>query len=54
MLFLYNEFLIYIFKCNWNRETGYSSKKISNFVQFKNKKHLLQFKVNCNDKTIKI
>ena len=54
MLFLYNEFLIYIFKCKWNRETGHLLKKISNFVQFKNNKHLLQCKVKCNDKTIKI
>ena len=28
--------------------------KMSNFVQFNNKKHLLQCKVKYNDKTIKI
>ena len=28
MLFLYNEFLLYIFKCKWNRENGHLFKKI--------------------------
>ena len=32
MLFLYNEFLLYIFKCKWNRENGHLFKKNSNFV----------------------
>ena len=39
MLFL----LWYIFKCKWNRETGHMLTKISNFVQFSNKKDLLQW-----------
>ena len=40
-----NKFLLYIFKCKWNREMGYLLTKISNLVQFNNKKHLLQCKV---------
>ena len=43
----HNEFLLYIFKCKWNREVG-------NFVQFNNKKYLLQCKTKYNDKTIEI
>ena len=54
MLFLRKEFLLYIFKCKWNRETGHLLTKISNFVQFNNKKHLLQCKVKYNDETMKI
>ena len=54
MLFLHNEFLLYIFKCKWNREMGNLLTKMSNFVQFNNKKHLLQYKVKYNDETIKI
>ena len=49
-----NKFLLYIFKCKWNREMGYLLTKISNLVQFNNKKHLLQCKVKYNDETIKI
>ena len=37
-----------------DEETRNLFKKFSNFVQFKNKKYLLQCKVKCNDKTIKI
>ena len=51
---LHNKFLLYIFKCKWNREIGHLLTKISNFVQFNNKKHLLQCKVKYNDETIKI
>ena len=54
MLSLYNEFFLYISKYKWNRETGYLLTKISNFVQFNNKKHLLQCKVKHNDEMIKI
>ena len=46
MLFLRKEFLLYIFKWEWNRGTGHLLTKISNFVQFNKKKHFLQ----CNDK----
>ena len=42
ILFLHNEFLfIYLYK--WHKETGHFLTKISNFVQFSNKKHFLQF-----------
>ena len=54
MLFLHNEFLLYIFKCKWNRETGQMWIKTSNFVQFNNKKHLLQCKCKYDDNTIEI
>ena len=54
MLFLHNEFLLSIFKSKWNREIGHFLTKTPNFVQFNNKKHLLQCKVKNNDKTIKI
>ena len=32
MLFLHNEFLLYIFKCKWNRGTRHLLTKISIFV----------------------
>ena len=32
VLFLYNEFLLYISKCKWNREIGHLFKKNSKFV----------------------
>ena len=51
---LHNEFLLYIFKCKWNREIGHLLTKISNFVQFDNKKHLFQCMVEYNDETMKI
>ena len=35
----------YISKCKCNREISHLFTKISNFVQFNNKKHLLQCKV---------
>ena len=54
MLFLYKEFLLYIFKCKWNREAGSLLTKNSSFVHFNNKKHLLQYKVKYNDETMKI
>ena len=54
MLFFHKEFLLYIFKYKWNKETGHLLTKISNFVQFNNKKHLLQCNVKYNDETIKI
>ena len=54
MLFLHNEFLLYIFKCKWNREIGQMWTKISNLVQFNDKKHLLQCKFEYNDNTIEI
>ena len=54
MVFLHNEFLLYFFKCKWNSETRHLLTKISNFVQFNNKKHLLQCKVKYNDEMIKI
>ena len=54
MLFLHIEYLLYIFRCKWNRETGLWLKKSSNFVQFNKKKRLLQCKVKYNDETIKI
>ena len=41
MLLLHKEFFLYIFKCKWNRETGHLLTKISNFVQFNNKKLFL-------------
>ena len=42
------------FKCKWNRETGQMWTKISNFVQFINKKRLLQCKFKYNDNTTEI
>ena len=30
MLFLHNELLLYVFKCEWNKETGHLLTKISN------------------------
>ena len=54
MLFFHKEFLLYIFKYKWNKETGHLLTKIFNFVQFNNKKHLLQCKVKYNDETMKI
>ena len=36
MLFLRNEFSLYIFKSKWNRGTGHFLTRISNFVQFNN------------------
>ena len=53
-LLLLKDCLLYIFKCKWNRETGHLLTKISSFVQFNKKKHLLQCKVKYNDETIKI
>ena len=46
MAFLYNKFLLYIFKCKWNRQTGHFLTKSSNFAQFNNKKHLLHVTLN--------
>ena len=37
MLFLHNQFLLYVFKCKWNRETGQIWTRISNFVQYNSK-----------------
>ena len=54
MLFLHNEFLLYIFKCKWNRENQAFADKNFYLCQFSNKKHLLQCKVKYNDETIKI
>ena len=54
MLFLHNEFLLYIFKCKWNRENQAFADKNFYLCQFNNKKHLLQCKVKYNDETIKI
>ena len=52
MLSLFITNFCYTFKCKWNREIGHLLTKISNFVQFNNKKHLLQCKVKYNDETI--
>ena len=54
MLFLHNEFLLYIFKCKWNRENQAFADKNFYLCQFNNKKYLLQCKVKYNDETIKI
>ena len=54
MLFLHNEFLLYIFKCKWNRENQAFADKNFYLCQFSNKKHLLRCKVKYNDETIKI
>ena len=54
MLFLHNEFLLYIFKCKWNTENRQIWTKISNFVQSNSKKRLVKCKFKCNDNTIKI
>ena len=54
MLFLGKEFLLYIFKCKWNRQTGHLLTKFFNFAQFNNKKHLLQCNVKRKEETIKI
>ena len=43
-----------IFKCKSTGEIGHLLTKIFNFVQFNNKKNLLQRKVKYNDETIKI
>ena len=43
-----DEFSLYIFKCNCNREIRHLLTKISNLVQFNNKKHLLECKdIGC-------
>ena len=51
MLFLHNEFLLYIFKCQMQMEQRNQAFADKNFYlcQFNNKKHLLQCKVKCND-----
>ena len=54
MFSLPNKFLLYIFKRKWNREIGQLLTKTSKFVQFNNKKHLLQCRVRYSDVTIKI
>ena len=54
MLFLHNEFLLYIFKCKWNTENRQIWTKISNFVQSNSKKHLVKCKFKYNDNTIEI
>ena len=54
MLVLHKEILLCIFKSKWNRETEHLLTKMSNFVQFNNKKHLLQCKVKYDDATIKL
>ena len=53
---LHNKFLLYIFKCKWNREIGHLLTKNSsqNLVQFNQQKHLLQCRFKYNDGTIKI
>ena len=51
---LHKKFLLYIFKCKWNREIGHLLTKISNLAQFSNTKHLLQWKVKYKDEAIKI
>ena len=57
MLFLYNEFLLYISNVN-GIEKSFICWQISNFDQFNNKNHLVQCnvfcKIKCNDKTINI
>ena len=49
MLSFHNDdFSLYIFKCNCNREIRRLLTKISNLVQFNNKKHLLECKdIGC-------
>ena len=56
MLFLHNEFLLYIFKCQMQMEQRNQAFADKNFYlcQFSNKKHLLRCKVKYNDETIKI
>ena len=54
MFFVCKEFFLYIFKCKWDREPGHVLTKISNFIQFNNKKHLLQCNVKYNDGMINI
>ena len=54
MLFLHNKFLLYYFKCKWNRETGHMLTKMFKFFQFNKRKHLLHCKVKYNDETIKV
>ena len=54
MLFRHKEFLLYIFKCKWNKETGHLMPKISNLVQFNKKMQLLQCKVKYSGETMKI
>ena len=49
MLFPRNKFLLYIFKCKWNRGNQVFTDKNFYLCQFNNKKHLLQCKVKCND-----
>ena len=55
ILFLHNGLLLYTLKCKWNRETRHLLTKMSNLVQFNNKKQLLHImKVKYNEETIKI
>ena len=46
MLFLHNERLLYIFKCNWNRETGPLSTKLSSFALLITKKRCCKLQFN--------
>ena len=56
MLFLHNEFLLYIFKRQMQMEQRNQAFADKNFYlcQFSNKKHLLRCKVKYHDETIKI
>ena len=56
MLFLHNEFLLYVFKLQMQIEQRNQAFADKNFYlcQFNNKKHLLRCQVKYNDETIKI
>ena len=56
MLFLHNEFLLSVFKCQMHMEQRNQAfaDKYFYHCQFNNKKHLLRCKVKYNDETIKI
>ena len=53
MLFLHNDFLLYIFNCKWNMENQAITDKNVYLYQFSKKKRLLQCKLKYNNQTIK-
>ena len=53
MLFLFNELLLYILKCKWNRETRQFVDKNFELFSISSQVSLLQRKVKFNDEMMK-
>ena len=53
MLFLFNELLLYISQCKWNRETRQLVDKSFEFCSISSQESLLQRKVKFNDEMMK-